>query len=64
MQNLTRLLTLIEKQIPELYAEIEKKTEYPDEDPYTDFKKYDEDVDKAELKALSQIIDGRVTEHD
>jgi len=56
------ILRAIEKGSPELYAELEKKTEYPD--PYGDdfgsAQGWDGAVDQAELKALKDLIEGEL----
>ena len=40
---------------PRLYAQVEKHTDYPDQDDYTDSRSYDNAVDRAELRALEQL---------
>lgn len=51
-----QLLELIQKQMPDFYAELEKKAEYPDQDALSPAD-YDDEVDNAELKALADAIE-------
>ena len=52
------ILRAISRCSPELYAELEKKAEYLDEDSFVgSSEEYDDAVDQAELKALKDLIE-------
>jgi len=64
MSNFIDLLNLIETYLPDLQNEIEKYTEYPNQDEYIDIIPYDEEVDKQELIALKKLINERLEKKD
>jgi len=53
------ILRAISRCSPELYAELEKKAEYPPD--YSEgSEEYDDAVDQAELRALEDLIEGEL----
>jgi hypothetical protein len=50
------LLRVISRELPMLYAEIEKQARYPNNDDFTNEHKYDVAVDRAEIKALQGML--------
>ena len=56
MKDLIELLNLIERHLPNLSERIDKETEYPNQDDFTNPADYDKAVDEAELTTLIEII--------
>jgi len=52
-----KILAAIEASAGEVYVEIEARASYPDRDKFDSDAAYDEEVDKAELKALKDLIE-------